>query len=392
MKKKSTHNKKINYGLLVFLFFLIFSFLLVMLLEYLDFKMGKQSYFFNKKETIKQINRPIQENTSLNWSKIFSKNIELLDRFVDQNQIEHVNMRISDIKFDSFRNHLRTHVKEWGGQLSLIEVNKKKEFTLYLFHIFKNQFKTHILLVFSLLPTDEKPSNNETSTPQVVQNSNQKKVAIIIDDIGSRANIVEKLQILNIPITVSVLVDEPFAASEVISAQNKNFEAIIHLPMQPHNGQNGPKHHVISPESTIEQMREILNHSCHIVPNAKGINNHQGSLATSKKDTMRTLFTVLKEKGFYFIDSRTSVDSVAYTVAQEMGIKSSFRDLFIDHIPTIEHSREQFLRLFELLQKKNSVLLIGHPHETTIQTIKEVIPKLKQMRVKFVFASELVHK
>jgi len=99
----------------------------------------------------------------------------------------------------------------------------------------------------------------------------------------------------------------------------------------------------------------------------------------------------LQENNLFFVDSRTNSDSVGYTLAQEMGVKSVYKDMFIDHIPSLEHSREQFNRLYDLLKKKNTAVLIGHPHESTFQAIREAIPKLKQMNVVFVHASDLVH-
>lgn len=388
-KKKNTKNKN-HTGLFFFFTFVVFAFILVLALEYLESKKGNPSIFF---ETAKPVRNSAGDanasaDTDLNLSALFSKEIELIDRFTDDKNVDHLNIRISDTQVEIFRNRLRSQVAKWGGQLKLIEVNKKVDYRLFLFHILKNKSKTHKILLYSMLPQTAKIIPLPQKPSAVTK---EKKVAIIIDDIGSKPDTVEKLKKLNIPLTISVLVDEPYAQSEIQSAEQGRFETILHLPMEPHNGNSSPRHSVVAPGTSVEKIRQILDHARKVAPKAKGANNHQGSMATSDKKTMTDFLSVIKDNNLFFIDSRTTVNSVAYQTAQEMGVKSAFRDLFIDHIQTLEHSREQFERLYELLQKKTSAILIGHPHPSSIEAIRESIPKLKKMNVKFVYVSELLN-
>lgn len=385
--KKSVPRTKRNYGWLVLMMFVVFAFFLVLALEYVDYRNGKPSIFFKPVKTVRPNidKKPVHE---LNWDSIFSSDAELTDRFFDETELEHINVKVVDSEFRSFRNRLNHHISAWGGSLKLIEFNKKDSYNIYLFHVFKNSLKTHVLLVYSVLETKETPRQPVEPVRTAI---GQKKVAFIIDDIGSKPKIVDQLADLGIPITVSVLVDEPYAAQEVEAAKARKMEMMIHLPMEPLNGNMNDLHGVVMPDSSQEQIEAILTQSQQVVPLAQGINNHQGSLVTADPRAMRLVLGILKAKKLYFVDSRTNIDSVAYKIAQDMGVPSTAKDFFIDHIPTIQHSREQFEKLFRILKTKESAVMIGHPHASTFLAIKEAIPKLNSFKISIVYVSELVH-
>ena len=58
------------------------------------------------------------------------------------------------------------------------------------------------------------------------------------------------------------------------------------------------------------------------VPHAAGVNNHQGSRATADAALMAELMPALRQRGLFFIDSRTTAATVAHD-AEKRG--SAFR-------------------------------------------------------------------
>ncbi len=70
------------------------------------------------------------------------------------------------------------------------------------------------------------------------------------------------------------------------------------------------------------------------VPHAVGVNNHQGSRATSDAALMQALMPLLRERGLFFIDSRTDAKTVAYDMAKRDGVRAASRKVFLDDVET----------------------------------------------------------
>ena len=56
------------------------------------------------------------------------------------------------------------------------------------------------------------------------------------------------------------------------------------------------------------------------VPGATGLNNHQGSRATSDPRVVRAVLDVVGRRGLFFLDSRTTASSVGETEARRLRV------------------------------------------------------------------------
>ena len=98
----------------------------------------------------------------------------------------------------------------------------------------------------------------------------------------------------------------------------------------------------------------------------------------------------IRNRGLYFLDSRTTSKTVAYNVARELGVPCAKRDVFID----VENSRE-FIRgslwdLAERAGKRGFAVGIGHSRPLTLEVLKEEIPKIAARGYQFVHLSDVV--
>src|SRR5690606_41144538 len=55
------------------------------------------------------------------------------------------------------------------------------------------------------------------------------------------------------------------------------------------------------------------------LPHVSGVNNHMGSKATADPRVVSDVLRAVKEAGLFFLDSRTTADSVVAQVARELG-------------------------------------------------------------------------
>ena len=275
----------------------------------------------------------------------------------------------------------------FGLDLNLSEIEKKADGETQLFFVSVGGTNTHIILVNRQIPPQPVRSGEEKKPKD-----QKPKIAFIIDDIGNRPGVSRELKKLNIPIAAAILPDTPFAAEEAEYLRKSGLEAMIHLPMLPKNSHNygAPKYPVIQPSSPEDEIREIVQRAKKLVPHARGVNNHEGSLVTSQSETMLRILKIIKTEGLYFVDSRTSVDTVAFDIAKKLKIKTAARDVFLDSIKSYAFSREQIQRLVQIALKKGKGIAIGHPLESTIKAIKDSIPSIDSSGVEIVFVSQIL--
>jgi polysaccharide deacetylase 2 family uncharacterized protein YibQ len=183
----------------------------------------------------------------------------------------------------------------------------------------------------------------------------------------------------------------PFSRKIAARAGEKGMEIMLHLPMEPKEYpavNPGPEAllTIMSPDERIALLeKHIL-----AIPGIKGVNNHMGSKMTANADQMNQIFSVLKSKNLFFIDSLTAAESVGKSSARLFKLRFAERDVFIDHVEDPEFVSGQIERLIRIAEKHGSSVGIGHPHEVTFTILNKMMPELKK-RVTLVPASELVH-
>jgi len=216
-------------------------------------------------------------------------------------------------------------------------------------------------------------------------------VAIIIDDLGYDKKIAKKLSQLNGGITFSILPHSPFQESIARLAHDNGLGTMLHLPMEPFeypavNPGPGTLLTTMTPDQLIRQLEKNLA----AVPHIKGVNNHMGSKMTAESGQMYQIFSILKKRNLYFIDSRTSGKTLGKPSARLFQIPFAQRDVFIDHFQDPDFIRKQINELIRIAQRNGQAVGIGHPHTITYEILREMMPELEK-KVKLVPASEIVH-
>ena len=216
-------------------------------------------------------------------------------------------------------------------------------------------------------------------------------VAIIIDDMGYDKKIAKKLSQLNGGITFSILPHSPYQESVARLAHKNGLGTMLHLPMEPFEyPQVDPGPGTLLTTMTPDQLIRTLKNNLAAVPHIKGVNNHMGSKMTAESSQLYQIFSILKKRNLYFIDSRTSVKTVCKPSARLFQIPFAQRDVFLDHFQEPDFIRKQIKELIRIAQRHGQAVGIGHPHTITYEILREMMPEL-QKKVKLVPASEIVH-
>jgi hypothetical protein len=141
---------------------------------------------------------------------------------------------------------------------------------------------------------------------------------------------------------------------------------------------------------TPDQLTRQLEKDLDAVPFITGVNNHMGSKMTAESSQMYQIFSILKKRGLYFVDSRTTAETLCKPSARLFQLPFAQRDVFLDHLMEVEFIRKQLKELVRIAQRNGYAVGIGHPHSLTYQVLQEMLPDL-QKQIRLVPVSEIVH-
>ncbi|MDO6543129.1 divergent polysaccharide deacetylase family protein [Photobacterium sanguinicancri] len=200
------------------------------------------------------------------------------------------------------------------------------------------------------------------------------KLAIVIDDLGYNSMPVA-LSALPAQISLSILPDTPFDIATAELAHQQQRDVLLHMPMQP-QGAAPLEPLTLTNQMPEETFKQTLRHALLRVPHAVAVNNHMGSALTQDVTRMDWVMTVLAEQGLGFLDSRTSVHSVAEQRAHVFQLSTLRRHIFLDHFRTQEFVTQQLKMAVKRAQRHGYAVAIGHPYPVTLSTLQQQLPLL----------------
>jgi polysaccharide deacetylase 2 family uncharacterized protein YibQ len=231
----------------------------------------------------------------------------------------------------------------------------------------------------------------KSAAPSARPTGQENMAAIIIDDLGYNPEAARGLCAMGQPLTVSILPLAPSTRETGRLAHACGLEIMLHLPLEPLEKSAGPvAQGTITSEMTEEEIRKEIDLFLEDVPWCRGVNNHEGSKITEDSRMMAMILRPLKDKGLYFIDSRTSKDSVALEVALEVGVPAAPRQVFLDDSLEENAIKAKLEELFALAREKGRAIAIGHPKKQTIEALGKYLGLARSRGVKLVFVSDII--
>ena len=216
-------------------------------------------------------------------------------------------------------------------------------------------------------------------------------IVLVIDDFGYRNdNISDGFLNLSIPLTCAIIPGHTASKKFAEKAVSYGKEVIIHMPMESENYSPGEDEYKLLTSMTSELLENKLIQAFESLPEAIGMNNHQGSKATSDSKTMTVLASVLKDRGKYFIDSRTSSLTIGEKTMISFGVPTARRNIFLDNNNDLDKIEEQMNKLANSAKKNGVAVGLGHARKNTLTVIEKVVPDLLDKGFVFQFASQVV--
>ena len=212
-------------------------------------------------------------------------------------------------------------------------------------------------------PPDEAdcaPPDNQQEKP---------RVAIIIDDMGNQSRLGEQFLALDMNLSFSFLPHAPFTRELEEQAWVKGHDILVHMPMEPRDPQWDPGQGTLYVDDSAENLALSVQTNLALVPHAIGVNNHMGSRFTEDRPAMYQFLRLVRDERLFFVDSMTSAASIGMDEAQEMGIKTARRHVFLDNVHSPEDICRQLKELITIARKNGGAIGIGHPNEVTLTAL-----------------------
>lgn len=214
------------------------------------------------------------------------------------------------------------------------------------------------------------------------------KLAVVIDDAGRDLESQHVYESLGIPLTLAVMPNQVHTRDAALSWHAHGLPVILHQPMESVSG-IGMESKVILTSMGDEEIRSLLKSSLSQVPEAVGINNHQGSKATTDRHTMDVVMNELHHRRLFFFDSRTNSTTAADAAAASYGVPYVRNDLFVDNEADVAAISSMIREAAKRAQKYGTYVIIGHCRPKTAEAFRQMVPQLEKEGIQFVYVSSL---
>ncbi|MDR3449441.1 MAG: divergent polysaccharide deacetylase family protein [Alphaproteobacteria bacterium] len=235
---------------------------------------------------------------------------------------------------------------------------------------------------------EETPPPPPPPSPPVAEGV-KPKIAIVIDDVGVDLKGSERAIHLASPITLSFL---PYAVrlkEEAKEARDAGHEMLLHMPMEP-LGHEDPGPGALLVDLPMRDLQQRFENALASFTGFDGVNNHMGSKFTAYADGMSMVMDELSQRHLFYLDSRTSAQSVGKQIAEEKGLPTISRDVFLDDVQSPELIRKQLAETERIARRKGYAVAIGHPHAATMDVMETWIPDAQARGFELVPVHDLV--
>ncbi len=228
-----------------------------------------------------------------------------------------------------------------------------------------------------VLVLGEEPPKARTAAPPARAAGEPARLAIILDDAGESLEVVKEVERLPSAVAVAGLPNATRSAEVARGLGAEGRELLLHMPMEPLGDHGpGPGEGAVEVGLSAGEIQSRVERALDVVRGARGVNNHMGSRASADMPAMHAVMGVLQARNLYFLDSRTTPETVAEEAARAAGIPALHRDVFLDVVSEPEAIRHALAQAVARARSQGSAVAIGHVHPLTIETLAGELPHL----------------
>jgi uncharacterized protein len=216
------------------------------------------------------------------------------------------------------------------------------------------------------------------------------RIAVIVDDLGARRDVLDGLREIRRPLTVAVLPGLPLSAAIARDAARSGMEVLLGLPMEPYRfPELDPGPGALLMSMAPGEIRQVVGGHLETVAPAVGVMNRMGSRLTEDRPRMRAVLEVLAARRLFLVDAYTSSQSVAFDEAREAGVRAARRQILVDPGRGEAGERIRWDEVAGWAERRGEVVVVAHGHPLTVRLLKEYVPRWEARGLRLVPASRL---
>ncbi len=222
------------------------------------------------------------------------------------------------------------------------------------------------------------PATSSHPDPSVHAMSVHKGTLILVfDDAGHNLSQLDAFLRLPFPCTIAVLPGLEYSAEAARRIRAAGKELILHQPMQAVNLSTNPGPSAILPGMKRSEITDLLAKNLAEVGPVVGMNNHEGSLITGDRYMMDIVLDVVRDRGIYFLDSRTTAHTAVPAVAREKQMTIWERSVFLDNSQDKSSIIDAVQNGMKIAERRGAAIMIGHIWSSQLADIlTEMYPEL----------------
>lgn len=217
------------------------------------------------------------------------------------------------------------------------------------------------------------------------------RVAIVIDDVGWSRDAAPVFAEVREHLTFALLPERPYSR-DLYDRWKDSSRFLVHMPMEPEGyPEDDPGEMALMTSMSTEDVQGRLNRVLDRYPQIAGINNHMGSEFTANRELMAAVMDVLAQRGLFYLDSRTSPESVAVDEAHRRGVRVTRNQVFLDNERSESAVRSQLEKLVSIAREEGTAIGIGHFQSMeTARVLRREIPRYRDEGIVFVGVNEVI--
>lgn len=222
--------------------------------------------------------------------------------------------------------------------------------------------------ISTAIPSAQIPSWQQHAVS--IQETQNSKIVIIIDDLGLDAETTQILASMSGPYTLAFLPYADGLQPQTKSIKNAGHELMVHMPMQSQSNAADPGKNALLENLSFVEFGRRLEWNLTQFEGYVGVNNHMGSLLTENPALMVRLMTRLRSEGLLFVDSLTTPKSVGKRAASAVDVPFLARDVFLDNERDPEYIKRQLAAAERIAKLRGYAVAIGHPYPETLAVLQ----------------------
>ncbi|WP_319202876.1 divergent polysaccharide deacetylase family protein [uncultured Ilyobacter sp.] len=217
------------------------------------------------------------------------------------------------------------------------------------------------------------------------------KLSILIDDVGMNTQTADIFGKIKKPVSFATIPFLPRSSEATEKLEEYGFQVILHMPMAGSNDSlNSRTEGILMPEMTKEEVYKRFDKAIDDLGELKGFNNHMGSRFTEHAFQMKTLLKYAKDKGMFYIDSKTTSKTKGYSTAKKLGVPTYYCSKFLDNSKDVESIKKEIKSAVKMAKDSGKILAIGHYHKNMAVALKSMLEYIENENVELVYVSEVL--